>query len=361
MLARVAHQLRRRVEAHRLTVQKRRRERRRVMALQPRAGVGQQRETGRVTFRKAVPREPLDLREHLLREMLGVSVGQHALRESLAELRQLVAAPLPRRDGPPQLIGLPRREARRHHGQRHGLLLEQRHAKRASKHALDARIGIGDRLLSCAPSQVGMHHVALNGPGPHDGHLHHQVVEAPRLQARQHAHLRAALDLEHPHRVGAAQHVVGGGVFGWNVVEGQRTGFGARLIDKIEALANAGEHAQRQHIHLHQAHRIQVVLVPLDDGARIHGRGADGHDLVQAPLAHHEAAHMLRQVTRKAFQLRCHAKHARLQLVERLHRHRLAMADGEFGDGVVAAHGAARGHAPIQRSFGAGLDFSRIL
>ena len=52
--ARVLHQLRRRVEAHRLAVEQRRAERRRVVALDPGRDVDQQREARRVRFRKAV-------------------------------------------------------------------------------------------------------------------------------------------------------------------------------------------------------------------------------------------------------------------------------------------------------------------
>ena len=55
-----------------------------------------------------------------------------------------------------------------------------------------------------------MDHAALDRPGPHDRHLHHQVVVAARLQTRQHAHLRPALDLEDAHGVGLADHFVGG-------------------------------------------------------------------------------------------------------------------------------------------------------
>jgi hypothetical protein len=41
-----------------------------------------------------------------------------------------------------------------------------------------------------------MHHAALDRPGAHDRDLDHEVVEFARLQARQHRHLGAALDLE---------------------------------------------------------------------------------------------------------------------------------------------------------------------
>ena len=49
---------------------------------------------------------------------------------------------------------------------------------------------------------------ALDRPGPDDRHLDHQVVKAAGLQPRQHAHLGPALDLEHAHRVGPADHLV---------------------------------------------------------------------------------------------------------------------------------------------------------
>jgi hypothetical protein len=48
----------------------------------------------------------------------------------------------------------------------------------------------------------------LDRPGAHDRHLDHQVVEASGAQARQHRHLRPALDLEHADRVGPRDHPV---------------------------------------------------------------------------------------------------------------------------------------------------------
>jgi hypothetical protein len=47
------------------------------------------------------------------------------------------------------------------------------------------------------------------------------------------------------------------------------------------------------------AQAVDVVLVPLDEGAVLHRRVADRHGLVQPPLGQHEAAHMLRQVARE--------------------------------------------------------------
>ena len=55
-----------------------------------------------------------------------------------------------------------------------------------------------------------MDHVALDRAGADDRDLDDEIVEALRLQARQHRHLRAALDLEDADGVGAAEHAVDG-------------------------------------------------------------------------------------------------------------------------------------------------------
>ena len=57
-----------------------------------------------------------------------------------------------------------------------------------------------------------MHHVALDRAWTDDGDLDHEVVKYPRLQARQHVHLRAALDLKHTERFPEAQHAVDLGI-----------------------------------------------------------------------------------------------------------------------------------------------------
>ena len=64
---RVLHERRRVVEPHRLVVEERRVERRRIVHLQIRARVGEQREARRVRLGKAVERERRDRRDDLLR------------------------------------------------------------------------------------------------------------------------------------------------------------------------------------------------------------------------------------------------------------------------------------------------------
>ena len=77
---------------------------------------------------------------------------------------------------------------------------------------IGVRRGELDRLVAAAAAQIGVNHVALDGAGAHDRDLDDEIVEAARLQPRQHVHLRPAFDLEHADRIRAAQHVVDGGI-----------------------------------------------------------------------------------------------------------------------------------------------------
>ena len=79
VLPRVAHQLRRRIETHRLAVDHRGGKRGRIVVLEPRRCIYQQREARRVRLRETVLAEPLDLLIHPLGEFLRQAVGEHAV------------------------------------------------------------------------------------------------------------------------------------------------------------------------------------------------------------------------------------------------------------------------------------------
>ena len=53
-----------------------------------------------------------------------------------------------------------------------------------------------------------MHHVTLDRTRPHDRDFNDKVVKFPRLQPRQHVHLRTAFDLEHAERFTPLQHLI---------------------------------------------------------------------------------------------------------------------------------------------------------
>ena len=216
------------------------------------------------------------------------------------------ALALPGRHGAAQVISLARSEAGRNHGDLHHLLLKNRHAQGAAQRGVQVRMLQRDLPAAAhnlAVFQIRVHHAALNRPGPHDGHFHHQVVITARLQARQHGHLRPAFDLEHAHRVGFANHVEGLRVLFRNGVQLDRREQGglaaSPLVDQFHAAPNRRQHAQRQHIDLEQAHGVQVVLVPLDDAAVFHAGGLNRHQPRELALREHKATHVLAQMARK--------------------------------------------------------------
>jgi hypothetical protein len=129
------------------------------------------------------------------------------------------------RHGTAKLIRLPGREARAFDRDAHGLFLKQRYPQRLAEHALKLGFGIDGLLLSLAPPQIGMHHIALDRPWPDDRHLNDEIVKGARLDARQHRHLGAAFDLEGSERVGLADHCVGARVFGRGGREIERDSF----------------------------------------------------------------------------------------------------------------------------------------
>ncbi len=228
VLLRIAHDLRRRVEAHRLAVEQGGGEHIRVAALHPCRGIDEEREARGVAFGKAVFAEPFDLAEAALGEIAGIAATRHALDELVAEILD-GADPAERRHGAAQLVGFGGREAGGDDRDAHRLLLEQRHAHGLAEHLLQlvgrAVIGGGrgkhHLLHALPPPQIGMHHVALDRPRPHDRDLDDEIVEGLRLEARQHRHLRPALDLEHADRIRARQHVVDRGLLRRNGGEGE--------------------------------------------------------------------------------------------------------------------------------------------
>ena len=218
MLARIADDLRRGVEAHRLRVQQRSCEGRREVALQPARNVNQMGKARRVAFGEAVFAEPLDLVEAARGEIGIVAARDHAADHHVLQLGYH-SARTERRHRFAQPVGLGARELRRVERDLHRLLLEDRHPQRApedrgqlvGRAVFGARRGDFDFLRAAPPFEEGVDHVALDRPGANDRHFDDEIVETARAQARQHVHLRAALHLEHAERIALAQHVVNRG------------------------------------------------------------------------------------------------------------------------------------------------------
>ena len=256
-----------------------------------------------MAFGKAIAAEPLDLLETALGEVAFIAARRHPFDHLGLEILHL-ADIAEGRHRAPQPVGIDGGKIRCDDRQLHRLFLEQRHAERLAEH-LAQLAGVVrrcrrrklDRFATLSSPEIGVNHVALNRAGPHDRDLDDQIVEFARAQPGQHVDLRAALDLEHADTVAPAQHVIDGGVVLWNGVE--RVIAQPVRTHQIEALANACQHAERQDIDLHQAERVDIVLVPFDEGPVGHGGIVDGHQLVEPPLGQHETADMLRQMARE--------------------------------------------------------------
>ena len=220
----VLHQLGGRVKPQWLAVEHGGQEFGRVMPFDPAAGVDQQGKRGGMALGKTIFTEPLDLLEDADGELFLVTPIRHAIDDLVVVLLQPALA-FPSRHGASQAIGLAGGKSRRKNGDLHHLFLEHWHAQGAPQRLPQCLTRVNHRLLALAPVQVGMHHAALDRAGPHNRHLDHQVIKTLGPQSRQHAHLGPALDLEHTDGVSLADHGVGLGVFGRNVLHPEDMAF----------------------------------------------------------------------------------------------------------------------------------------
>ena len=177
-----------------------------------------------------------------------------------------------------------------------------------------------------------MHHLAHDGAGPDDGHLHHDVVKTARHHARQRGHLRAALHLEHADGVGLLQ-----GFENRRIVLRQvrEIHFG----DQFEAVFDHRHHAQAEQVHLDDPHIGAVFLVPLHHHAAGHAGGFERHHGIELPLADHHAAGMLAQVARQVL------RHA-VELEKLAHARMVEVRAGVLG---LAGEPIERGDLEAQR------------
>ena len=311
----ILDQRRRVIEPERLVVEQRRVERRRVVRLQVRAGIHDQREARGVRLGEAIERERRDRPEDALGRLARDAALGHARSQSSLDLSHARFGSLePHR--PAQFLGLAARESRHDHRHAQQLLLEQRHAERALQDRLERRMGVHDRFVAAAPRQVRMHHLADDRPRPDDRDLHHEVVEAGRLEAGQRRHLRPRLHLEQPDGVGLLQHLIDDRIVrrqvreidrrrwrGLGVVSAGACFVGRRRVDDGDRLLQHGQHAEPEQVHLDDAHVGAVFLVPLHHHASRHARRLQRHHIVEPPLAQDHAAGVLAEMPRDVLHL----------------------------------------------------------
>ena len=301
MLLRITDELCGGIKTHRLRIKQAAGEHRGVIMLDPRRDIDEPRERLRMAFGEAIAAEPLDLLEAALGEILLVPARDHAADHLLTEIvdRSDVAKG---RHRAAQAVGFLRSKFGGGDRQIHRLFLKERHAEGVTQNfaqfiGIMRRVGrrIFDLFLSVPPSQIGMHHIALDRSGTDDRDLHDQIIELSRAQPRQHVDLRTTFDLKDPDAVALAQHVVNRRILGIDV-ELQRVIAQPMFAHQVVTFADAGQHAERQHINLHQPQSVDVVLVPFDESPALHCGVVDRNQFVEPPLGEHEAPDMLRQV-----------------------------------------------------------------
>ncbi len=253
-----------------------------MVAFHPRRGVHEVGEAHRVAFGKSEIGERLQLLGDGVGGVAGDAVGGHSLHEPLTHGSHPRATAFGTH-GLPELVGVGRAEPGDVDGHLHELFLEQRHPEGLAQRGFEQRMQVGDGLLSCPAPQIGMHGVALDGPGADERHLHHEVVELSGTQPRQRRHLSAALHLEHTHRVGGAQQVVDLIFLGDRGEVDRHT---LVLRDEIDRQVQHRQHAEPEQVELHETGRRAVVLVPLENRSVLHARPFDGHTFHEWPVGH---------------------------------------------------------------------------
>jgi len=79
-----------------------------------------------------------------------------------------------------------RRKARANYRDFHRLFLKEWHPHGFAQHLTQRFGGVIDGLSPRAAAKIGVHHVALDRPRPHDRDLDDEIVKFLRLEPRQH-------------------------------------------------------------------------------------------------------------------------------------------------------------------------------
>jgi len=135
---------------------------------------------------------------------------------------------------------------------------------------------------------VRVDRAALDRTGADQGHLHGQIIDVHRLQARQHLHLGPALDLEDTGCIGPADRLEGRLV--GEVDPAEVHCLPADPVDLVDRALDRREHAEAEQVDLQEPGVLTGVLVPHHDLALFHRRRNHRADLNQRLGRDHHAA-----------------------------------------------------------------------
>ena len=170
----------------------------------------------------------------------------------------------------------------------HDLLLVEDHAHRVLEHRLEARVQVGHGFQALPPPEERVDGVALDGAGPDDRDLDHEVVQALRPRLGERLHLGPALDLEDADGVGGPEHLEDLRHFLRQAIEVEADR--AIVLDELERLVHRGEHPEAEQVELDELERLDIALVELDDDPVDHRRPLDRRDVDERRRGHEHAA-----------------------------------------------------------------------
>ncbi len=270
------------------------------------------------------------------------------LRLVLAEDALLLLA-----DRVAEVVGLGTGVVRHRDGGGHDVLLVHEDPVRVPQRGLQGLVEVGHRLLAVLAPDVGgdVRHRARAEEGDHGG----QVAHLGRLELLDVSAHPGAFQLEHAHRVAAAQQLEGAGVVQRQVVDVEIDL--PMLLHQLDRIGQDGEVDEAQEVELQEAERLAGVHLELGHRGLAVGRALERHDLGQRLAADDDPGGVGGRVAGHAFQLLRDAdelvdpivpRHELAQLrrgldgaVERdvqLQRHRLG---DPIGLRVGQAHGAS--------------------
>ncbi len=303
---------------------------------------------------EAVGGELRDLLEDRGRELLRHAARDRALDEGLALGVHLGLDLLAH--GAAQKVGAAQRVARELAGDLHHLLLVDDDAVGLLQDRLEQRVqilGLLDAVLAVDVARDVVHR-----PRPIERVHGDDVVEAVRLELAQRIAHAAGFQLEHAGGLAAAQEVEGR-----RIVErqGRELEPGAALVDQALGQDQEGERGQAEEVELDQARLLDVLHVELGDrhvGARV---AVQRHQLVERPVADHDAGGVGGGVARQALELLRDRDQAAdllvlarrigepgLELESLLQRRRMGRVERhQLGDPVDLAVGHAEGTADV--------------
>ncbi len=299
----------------------------RIVVLDPGGAPGDEGKTRGVALGESVLAEAADLLEDPLGKLLADALVGHAGDELLTVLLD-AAALAPCGHVAAQLVRLSRRVVGRDDRKAHHLLLKQRYAEGLLEHGLQFRVGVLHGFLPGAASEVGVDHTAGDRAGADDAYLDDEIVELARAKSGEHRHLGAALELKDADGVRPGDHLEDRAIGARDA----RHGKGAADVgaNETEGIIEMRQRPEAEEIDLEQTHCLHVPLVPLDDGALLHGGVFHRHDVVNRLASEQKSpgmnGEMAREVENLGYQAPEHMRETALLVDPRLLHGRLEVA-----------------------------------